>query len=195
MATDADEALARRLQQEEFGSLLPGSFYGMPRGNTNNNSTVGSQDISAPLLDDNNNENNDIPNNPLLNANNDNNDNNNNNNNDINIAMQQQQQGGNAAQRARRNVIGHVRDADTDSPRILLLRITIALLEIIATSTILAIGWNEGGSTSCSYLKWWALIYTARHFITIPLRIHMYIIFHSLYLYLHLPLSLRMCGL
>ena len=82
---------------------------------------------------------------------------------------------GNAAQRARRNVIGHVRDADTDSPRILLLRITIALLEVVATATVLAIGWNEGGDTSCNYLKWWALVYSARHLVTIPLRIHMYV--------------------
>lgn len=162
MATDtmvSDEEFARQLQQEEFGSLLPGSYFGVPRSSNTNNSSVNSQDISAPLLNDNNN--NDNAPNPLLN-NNPNNDNNNNNDN------------GNAAQRARRNVIGHVRDADTDSPRILLLRITIALLEVIATCTVLAIGWNEGGFSTCNYLKWWALIYTARHFITIPLRIHIY---------------------
>merc|ERR1712130_711848 len=107
-------------------------------------------------------DNNDAPN-PLLS---------NNNNNMLNNV--ERPVVGNAAQRARRNVIGHVRDADTDSPRILLLRVTMALLEVIATATILAIGWNEGGLTSCSYLKWWALIYSARHFITIPLRIHIY---------------------
>mmetsp|Transcript_1877 Transcript_1877/g.1587 ORF Transcript_1877/g.1587 Transcript_1877/m.1587 type:complete len:450 (+) Transcript_1877:38-1387(+) len=179
VSTEDDAAFARQLQAQEFGV---GAQFGFSFGNTNNSSTTQSQDISAPLLDDANNQNqppndnNDNPN-PLLNGNNDDgNNNNNNNNNDVNIGMEGAQggnrQNGNAAQRARVNVIGHVRDADTDSPRILLLRITIALLEIIATSTVLAIGWNEGGSTSCGYLKWWVLIYTARHFITIPLRIH-----------------------
>jgi len=178
MATDniiSDEEFARQLQQEEFGSLLPGSW--MPRASVinNNNSSGPSQDISAPLLNDN--ANNENVSNPLIDGNNGNNDNINNNNNNINGNGNGNRNNGannndNAAQRARRNVIGHVRDADTDSPRILLLRITIALLEIIATSTVLAIGWNEGGLSSCNYLKWWALIYTARHFITIPLRIH-----------------------
>merc|ERR1719464_2209322 len=90
--------------------------------------------MSAPLLVNDPQPNANANNNPLLN--------------DNAIPIQQQQpNNNNAAQRARRNVIGHVRDADTDSPRILLLRISIALIEIIATSTILAIGWNEGGNS------------------------------------------------
>eukprot|EP01084_Bolivina_argentea_P155189 270453_1 len=168
-ATDnmiSDEEFARQLQREEFGSLV---HFGMGRSanqSTHTSSNAPSQDISAPLLNDNANDENLA--NPFLNNNA------NNNNNQLNNAIN-----GNAAQRARRNVIGHVRDADTDSPRILLLRITIALLEIIATSTVLAIGWNEGDQTSCNYLKWWALIYSSRHFCTIPLRIHIYRINHQ----------------
>merc|ERR1740123_2079407 len=117
--------------------------------------------MSAPLLVNDPQPNANANNNPLLN--------------DNAIPIQQQPNNNNAAQRARRNVIGHVRDADTDSPRILLLRICMALIEIIATSTILAIGSNEAGiASSCNYLKYWALVYTARHFMTIPLRIHIY---------------------
>jgi len=71
-------------------------------------------------------------------------------------------------------VISHVRDTDTDSPRILLFRITIALLEVIATSCVLAIGWDEGNVTECTYLKYWVLVYTARQFVMIPLRIHIF---------------------
>lgn len=189
VSTENDAEVARRLQQAEFQGAFGGLGYFGGLGNSNNNSSTQSQDMSTRLLNDANppndndniNDNNNNGQNPLLNGNNDGN-----NDNDINIGMdggmvggqggvQGNRVNGNAAQRARRNVIGHVRDADTDSPRILLLRITIALLEIIATSTILAIGWNEGGSSSCGYLKWWVLIYTARHFITIPLRIHMYV--------------------
>lgn len=168
--TETDEEIARRLQQEEFGSLLhSGNYLGFGRSSTspNNNSSAPSQDISAPLLDDNNNE---LPN-PLLNANGNDNNLADNDNLNPNVALNQNV-GGNAARRARNNVIGHVRDADTDSPRILLLRITIALLEIIATATVLAIGWNEGDEPSCNYLKYWVLVYTARHFVIIPLRIH-----------------------
>jgi len=157
----SDEEFARQLQQEEFRSMLPNSFnFGVPRASANGNDAA--QDINAPLLHD------AAANaNPLLNSNEQA---------DANgapgVAVAQNQ--GNAAQRARRNVIGHVRDADTDSPRILLLRITIALLEMVATATVLAIGWNEDAGSSCNYLKWWALVYSARHLVTIPLRIHIY---------------------
>lgn len=154
----SDEEFARRLQQEEFRSMLPNAFqnFGAPRvsANSNNSNDASSQDINAPLLHD-------AAANPLLND-------------GVGVAQQANPNNVNAAQRARRNVIGHVRDADTDSPRILLLRITIALLEVVATATVLAIGWNEGASTSCNYLKYWALVYSARHLVTIPLRIHIY---------------------
>jgi len=149
--------------------MLPNALqnFTAPRASANSNHSHhsndhSSQDISAPLLHD-------AAANPLLNSDA------NNNNNNVGVAQQGNGNGnGNAAQRARRNVIGHVRDADTDSPRILLLRITIALLEVVATATVLAIGWNEGASTSCNYLKWWALVYSARHLVTIPLRIRIY---------------------
>eukprot|EP01084_Bolivina_argentea_P298627 514652_1 len=98
-ATDhvvSDEEYARQLQQEEFGSLLPGSYFA-PRSTTNNNNnpSIQSQDISAPLLNENNNINNNQPN-PLLNNINLNNngDANNNNANNQNVNI------GNAAQRA-----------------------------------------------------------------------------------------------
>jgi len=139
--------------------MLPNAFqnFGAPRVSANSNE-VSSQDINAPLLHD-------AAANPLLNSDV--------NNGGVGVAQGMGNPNNvNAAQRARRNVIGHVRDADTDSPRILLLRITIALLEVVATATVLAIGWNEGATTSCNYLKYWALVYSARHLVTIPLRIH-----------------------
>lgn len=162
----SDEEFARQLQQEEFRSALTGPFNFGRNRSSNNNSTEPSQDISAPLLNDNNG----VLANPLLNdAQNPN----------AVGAMGAGPNGGNAAQRARRNVISHVRDTDTDSPRILLFRITIALLEIVATSCVLAIGWDEGDGSECaSYLKYWVLFYTTRQFVMIPLRIHMYVTVH-----------------
>jgi hypothetical protein len=157
-----DEEYARQLQQEEFGSLIPGgSYFGIGRSNNNN--------ISAPLLNDSSaaNQNNEEQSNPLLN-------NDPNNNQPRNRVPHNNVNGPNAGQRARRNVIGSVREADTDSPRILLLRVTMALIEVIATATVLAIGWNQTGESDCTMLKWWVLMYTARHFITTPLRIHIF---------------------
>lgn len=160
----SDEEYARQLQQEEFRSVLPGPFnFGLNR--SSNHSNEPSRDISAPLLSDNNHA---AASNPLLNDN----------GNANGVANGGGPNGGNvdgnAAQRARRNVISHVRDTDADSPRILLFRITLALLEVVLTSCFLAIGWDEGESSDCTYLKYWVLIYTARQFVIIPLRIHIF---------------------
>eukprot|EP00485_Elphidium_margaritaceum_P001705 CAMPEP_0202692984 /NCGR_PEP_ID=MMETSP1385-20130828/7217_1 /ASSEMBLY_ACC=CAM_ASM_000861 /TAXON_ID=933848 /ORGANISM="Elphidium margaritaceum" /LENGTH=447 /DNA_ID=CAMNT_0049348601 /DNA_START=32 /DNA_END=1375 /DNA_ORIENTATION=+ len=164
-STESDAALAMRIQQEEFArSALASNILARQ---------TRPPDISAPLLDASNNGNINHHNhhnddNPLLlngGGGGDNQDNYRNMNNEELNNLQ-----GNA-RRARRNAIGTVREADSDSPRILLLRIAIAMVEIIATSTVLAIGWDEGASTSCDYLKWWVLIFTYRHFITIPFRI------------------------
>lgn len=185
----SDEEFARRLQQEEFGSIMPSQpslppsqpFYGkanvanvanMANVNVGNVQPIpnqnSSENISDPLLNDENN-------NPLLNnsANPRQADIDNNNRNNF---VGNMVGGGNAAQRARRNVIGSVREADTESPRILLVRIVIGLLEVIATATVVSIGWDEtsGSASDCNLLKYWVLVYSARHLITVPLRIHIY---------------------
>ena len=175
-----DEEFARQLQQKEFNDALPTyNYFSKTNQNSNN------QEINEPLLDNiNNNNNNNNDNNGSLNNNNNNNDINidipNDNFNDNNINDELNNNDGN--ENVRRNVINSVRN-DFDSAKLVLFRCIFALIEIIATSTVLGIGWNEGtNNTECNRLKWWILAYSSRNLIQIPLRIYMfsYNIFHNI---------------
>jgi hypothetical protein len=138
--------------------------------NNDHNNIMNDDNNNNPLMPNNNNNNNDSNTGSIMNDNgvNPNNPNNINNNN-INM------NNNGAARAIRRDVINSVRNADTESARVLLFRATLALVEMIATAVVLGIGWNESSSgTECGALKYWVLVYSARHLINIPLRIFIY---------------------